>query len=243
MKFFEKLSFIIISGICLVAVGCIKTNTLPGTSSLTIVNAIPNSNAIVTNFLGNNGSKTTDSFQYYNSALQIYYGSYSEVSSYTGATHISLSQTSDTLLPIANMTLNMQIGGIYSLFLAGSDTTQVDTLFSKDNIPYYPASGDSATGVRFVNLSKGSTPISITLQSDTNHSAILSNIAYKNISSFQSFSANSISQSNGYIFEFRDATNTILATYPINIYLNKSQTLALYGNSNVGYSVMSINNY
>ena len=85
--------------LCTACFSCIKTNTPLGTSALTIVNAIPTSNAIVTNFLGSNGSKTTDTLTYYNSALQIYYGTYSEVSSYTGATHLSLSQTSDTLLP------------------------------------------------------------------------------------------------------------------------------------------------
>ena len=230
--------------LCTICFSCIKTNTAPGTSALTIVNAIPNCNAIVTNFIGSNGNKTTDTLMYYNSALQIYYGQYSEVSAYTGTTHLSLSQASDTLLPIANMTLNMQIGGIYSLFLAGSDTTQVDTMFTKDNIPYYPASGDSLTGVRFVNLSKGGKPIFITLQSDTTHTRIQNNISYKIITSFASYPANGNAQTLGYNFEFRDAgSDSVLATSYLNIYLFKSQTLAFYGNASVGYSVMSINNY
>ena len=142
------------------------------------------------------------------------------------------------------MTLNMQIGGIYSLFLAGSDTTQVDTMFVRDNIPYYPVSGDSITGVRFVNLSKGGNPVLITLQSDATHTPIQNNIAYKTITAFAPYPANGNAQMKGYNFEFRDAvSDSVLATSYLNIYLFKSQTLAFYGNANIGYSVMSINNF
>jgi len=244
MKLSKNTFFTLVISSCLMLNSCVKTIIPPGTSALTIVNAIPNSNAVVTNFFGSNGGKSIDTLTYYNSALQIYYGRYTEVSSYSGPTNLSLSQTSDTLLPIANMTLNMQINGIYSLFLAGYDTTEVDTMFVKDNIPYYPTSGDSITGVRFVNLSKGGNPILITLQSDTTHTPILNNIVYKTITPFQSYSANTNAQSIGYNLEFRDViSDSILATSRLRIYLYKSQTLAFYGNPIVGYSVMSINNY
>jgi len=225
---------------------CIKTITDPGTSALTIVNAIPNSNALITNFWGNTGSQiqNSDTLQYYSTALQIYYANWSELSSYSGKTTLSLPQISDTTTSLTNLNLNLQIGSIYSLFITGSDTTHVDTLFTKDNIPYYPYSGDSLTGVRFINLSTGSLPILITLQGDTTHTPIANNISYKTVTSFQQLSANSNALLNGYTFEFRDAaSDSVITTVSFNtrtythLFPFKSVTICLIGQPGATASV------
>jgi len=246
MKFFQKSYLIIVIFICLLGAGCIKTNTPPGTSALTIVNAIPNSNALVTNFWGNTGSQIamSDTLQYYATALQIYYANWSELSSYSGKTSLSLPQISDTTTSLTNLTMNLQIGSIYSLFITGSDTAHVDTLFTKDIIPYYPYSGDSVIGVRFINLSTGSLPVQVTLQSDTTHTPIANNISYKTVTPFQELSSNVNALANGYTFEFRDAaSDSVLTTvsfttgsYPA-MFPFKSVTICLIGQPGVSAAV------
>ena len=230
----RKIFIIIIGAIQLMVLGCIKTNTPPGTSSLNIINAVPTSNLLITNFQGNGNSKITDTLTYYNSALSIGYGGFVDIGSYSGMTHLSLSQTSDTFSSISNLTLNLKIGNIYSLFLTGTDTLHVDTLFTKDIIPYYPAV-DSVTGVRFVNLSTGSMPVLVTNQADTTHTPITGNISYKTVTAFQQLSANTMAQANGgYTFEFRDvASNTILTTVYCPIVPFKNVTVCLIGQPGV----------
>jgi len=236
MNFSKKIFFS--TTVLIFFVACIKTSTPPGTSALTIVNAIPNSNALVTNFYGNTGSQIAmgDTLQYYATALQIYYANWSELSSYSGKTSLSLPQISDTTTSLTNLTLNLQIGGIYSLFITGSDTVHVDTLFTKDNIPYYPFSGDSLIGVRFINLSTGSLPVLITLQSDSMHTPIANNISYKTVTPFQQLSSNANALANGYTFEIRDgASDSVITTVPFStgsypaMFPFKSVTICLIG--------------
>ena len=227
--------------------GCTKPSTPVVSSALTIVNAIPGSNNLLMNFIGNNGSKTTGNFTLYNSEYKnnggIGYGSYQEISPYSGTTNLSIVQISDTFQFISNVTLNLQIGGIYSFFLTGTDTLHVDTMFIRDYIPYYPYTGDSITGVRFANLSKGDRPVSVDIQGIPNIN-VVSSLPYKAVTAFNSFPATSSAQANGYIFEFRDAlSDSLLATYSLNVNVFKSQTIALYGTITTGISVMSINNY
>jgi len=95
-------------GICLSA--CTKDVVNPRAStSLTIVNAIPGSDNLVTNFTGNSGSKVTDILKWYRNAMQISYDNYAEFSSYSGATYLALSQISDTMHTVWKGTLNLWV--------------------------------------------------------------------------------------------------------------------------------------
>ena len=227
---------------------CLKTNSISGTAAFTIVNAIPNGNPLLMNFSGSGMAKSINAFNLYGLENQnsggIGFGSFFELASYTGRTNLTLVQNSDTLNKIFSGTFNFQIGGIYSLYLTGTDTLHVDTLFSKDIIPYFPTTGDSLTGVRFVNLVTGSNPVSVDIAGSPNNTPVLSGLPYKTFSPFQGFSANANAINNGYTFEFRDATSdSLLSTYSLNILPFKSQTLALYGTNANGLSVMEVNNY
>lgn len=241
-----KLLFLIIPIIFLFYC-CGKSNTASTSSALTIVNAIPNSQPLLMNFSGNN-PKAGNDFKLYNAEYQndggIGYGSYIELGSYTNLTNLSLSQISDTSHYLFNGTLTLENGGIYSLYLMGSDTSHIDTLFNRDKIPYYSLTGDSVMGVRFLNLSAGSDPLTVTLKNDTTHKAILQNLPYKSISSFQAFPVNTSTLINGYTFEFRNSNSgDILANYPIAITTFKCQTLAFCGSASTGYNILQINNY
>jgi hypothetical protein len=220
---------------------CTKTSIPPGTSALNIVNTMVGSTGLVTNFSGSLGSKTTDTFRYYAFAPQVYYGSANEISSYYGQTPLAISDFSDTTKVLLNVSLNLPINSIHTLFVTGSISSP-DSLFTSDQVPYYPVSGDSVTGVRFVNLSTGSNPVRIDISGSSD--TLLSGLAYKSISPFQPLPANAMSQANGYTLEFRDAiSDSLLVTYSLNIFLFKSQTLAFYGSPASGLTVMSYNNF
>lgn len=97
-------------------------------------------------------------------------------------------------------TLNFTAGGIYSLFITGTDTSKPDFLFVQDTLPVIT---DSAVGIRFVNLSTGSNPMSINLEGSSNGSEV-GNLPYKGITSFKQYINNSTT--TDYLFVVRDAT-------------------------------------
>lgn len=239
-----SVKYILLIAICqFLFMGCLKVAGPPGAASLTIVNAVVNSYPIVTNFTpAANGSNVQDSFVYYHSALQIGYGSGSEVSSYSGNVSLSLSQISDTTSDLWSGSFNLSVGSVHTFILTGTDTLHIDTLFTTDNFPYYPFAGDSVTGVRFINASPGSS-ITVDIQGQA-PMAFNTSLAYKAVSGFQSFPATAAYQAAGYVFEFRDATSgNILATFPLSIVFFKSQTLVFYGSPASAQAVTSIQNY
>jgi hypothetical protein len=217
-------------------IACNKNNLSPSSvAAFNIVNASIGSQGLVINF--------SDTIVPYFAASEytVGFGSSALFSPLTGKRPLVLTDLTDTAIPILKTNYQLNPGGIYSLFISGSISAP-DTIFSKDNIPLYGLT-DSLTGVRFVNLSEGSNPLSIDIAGNPNMS-VLNSLPYKNISVFQSFPANSTAAANGYAFEFRDGiSDSLLVSYPLNIVINKNQTLAFYGNSAIGFNVLAIANY
>ena len=222
--------------------GCHKSNnTITAPASLNIINAIATSQYVIP-VLG-----TTDSIQYFSSAQSIYYGSTQLYSPISGANIIYVVQGTDTADPkqrLFNGTLNLLAGGIYSFFLSG-DTTKADTLFVQDNIPYH---ADSAVGVRFVNLSSGSQPISVNLAGNLPTQTEFSGLGYRQASSFKTYVANSSIAGDQYVFEIRDqASGNLLSTYTWYYTRYKNNTLVISGSedpaSSTPLQVFSVNNY
>ena len=212
-----KHSIYIINGLLLLLIlsftSCTKTADIsPSSTAFTIVNAIVGSSNLVTNFNSNGGGKILDTLKWYNTALQISYGSCQEISSCSGVTPISLSQITDTMQSVYSGTFNLPTGSIHTLFMIGT-VEQPDTLFTTDHPPYHPLT-DSSVGIRFVNLSPGSSPVSVDLQGQPDGSEVAS-LSYKAITSFKNYAATYAVSS--YIFEFRDvASGTLLSTYTMN---------------------------
>lgn len=245
--------FFIIFGV--VYLGCKKGSydDLSGGTSLTIVNAVVGSNNLVTNFNGPPSSKVPDSLQYYATATQIGYGGTVEFSGYVGLTALSLAPITDTSVSLWSGTLNIVNNTINSLFLVGPDSLHIDTLLTVDNPIPHPVA-DSNMGIRFVNLSPGSNPVSVDLAGNAPGS-IASNLSYKGLTSFADYPINAQAPSS-YTFEFRDATSgNVLATYRITQLLNgangstrtnnyryRNFTICLYGLPN-GQSAMLVDNY
>ncbi|MBN9386075.1 MAG: DUF4397 domain-containing protein [Chitinophagaceae bacterium] len=241
---------------------CSKQSAPPPPSSLTIINGVVGSAPLVTNFSG------TDSLTWYLGANQIVYNTFStdeynnnnRVTFNPGMQKLALYQYPDTLQkdkPLFNLTLNLSSGSINSLFLTGTINAP-DTLFTTDKLPLHAVS-DSAAGIRFVNLSPNSAPVSINITGKNNGSEVTT-LPYKGITEFKSYPATQ--DIGSYTFEFRDAaTGALLVTYtadginnaesdpyaPSKIWRYKNTTLALLGlpggSGDAAQTVLMINNY
>ncbi len=136
-----------------------------------------------------------------------------------------------------NQTLDLASNNVYSLFITGKDTTAADYLLVNDQPT---AHRDSTCGIRFINLSTGSNPVSVDIQGQSNGSEV-SSLAYKSYTSFRSYATTSGISS--YTFEYRDAVSgSLLATYKltgvnnytgtnttVNTVRFKNMTIALIG--------------
>jgi hypothetical protein len=186
---------------------CAKQKVAPGTASLTLFNAVPGSSQLVTNFTGTG----TDSITWYKSALKLMYATWAannQVSAYSGTQHLGIYQYPDTTsksTPLYNLALDLPIGSIHTLFLTGT-LTAPDTMFTTDVIPYHPFS-DSSISFRFVNLSAGSSPISVNIKNNAYGSEV-SSLSYKSITGFKNYPAPY--NVTDYNFQIRDAASGTL---------------------------------
>lgn len=99
-------------------------------------------------------------------------------------------------------------GEAYSLFLCGTPGA-TEGIIIKENIPYRT---DSTAGIRFINLSPNSTPLSITL-STTPAVNEVTGLAYKSYTDFKSYPG---LYNSAYTFQVRNAAGTLLTSFAFN---------------------------
>jgi hypothetical protein len=222
-------------GIC-IASGCKKdTFKNPGSASLNLVNATTGIFSVYVYF-------TNADSNYYLQQNPVYYGSNQIYSVIPGPTPLSIVSSADTSKKLVQTSIDYKAGGIYSFFLAGLGTS-VDTVITQDQIPHY---SDSVAGVRFINLSPGSAPLSVNIVGNYPSQTEINGLAYKQISSFKPYSgANGLSSCD---FEIRDQeTGNLLLTYTWNLPLFRNQTLVINGSEDpaagVPVAVFAVNNY
>jgi len=148
--------------------------------------------------------------------------------------------------------LSFAAGNLYSLFIAGADTSNPDFLFVQDTVVQRT---DSTAGIRFINLSAGSNPVSIDIKGQAN-GGVVQALAYKGTTGFMSFPATSAISS--YVFEFRDAiSGNLLTSYTLsgvntnspfeaNTVLFTNLTIALIGQpagGNVAQTCIQVNSF
>lgn len=223
----------LVTTMTLVSSSCKKDNgpTGAGAAALTIVNAMPASSPIIANI--------NNQLPYFISQISVPYGSAQLYRFAGGNTSVSLTQSSDTTNHVfQGSSFNLTVNTVHSFFISGN-VLSPDTLLVEDilNSPAgHPGPSDSTTEIRFVNLSAGSSPISINIQGNANGSEVNS-LQYRSITEFKSYDATS-SIAN-YTFEFRDqGTGNLLATYfldgvnaAFNTVLFKNLTIVFAGDS------------
>lgn len=192
--------------IILLLAACAKEKTVPGTASLTIINAVPDSRPLVTNFSG------TSPIRYY-LANQLRYNTFmlaNRFSAYSGRQPLALYQypdTTDKNQPLFNLMLDLPVSSMHTLFLTGT-VAAPDTVFASDAVPFHPLA-DSSCGFRFVNLSPGSAPVKVTIREKSGAPEV-SSLPYKSITSFMNYPVDAAQEDM--VFEFRDAATSQLIT-------------------------------
>jgi hypothetical protein len=198
---------------------CKKSDSVPVPATVNIVHAIANGKPIIPVF----GS---DAITYFKAAQTISFGSGAIYSLPDGHRPLYLAKSTDTLNRIYNNEVDVQAGGMYSLFFAG-DTSKPEAVFTQDEIPVYT---DSLAGIRFINLSPASGPIKINVKGTDIAKADFINLAYKQISDFKPFTATAAITGNRYIFEIRNQANdSLLLTYTWTYTRFKNNTLVFSG--------------
>jgi hypothetical protein len=206
--------------------GCNKENSPSpaAVTSLNVVNALPTSAPLILV----QGSIVQEIGHFYGIGA-LSYGTTAVLAPKSGSeTLYALQKDADTSSVTAqgggymfNSVLNFTAGNLYSLFIAGADTSNPDYLFLQDTIT---SRTDSTAGIRFVNLSAGSNPVSIDIEGQA-YGGVVPVLAYKGVTDFMSFPATSAISS--YIFEFRDAVSgNLLSRYTLSGVNTHSPTVA-----------------
>lgn len=192
---------------------CTKTSlslTSPTSlASLNVTNAVVGGSALTLNVI--NGQTVTNN-------------SYSHFSLVAGQSRVSLFPAATPNTPYYNQTLSTANGSYYSLFLSGTSPSAIDATLIKESYQNY---ADSLCGVRFINLSPGSNPISVNLTGGANGSEV-SSLAYKAYTDFKQYPAKKTNTS--YAFQVRDATTgNLITSYTLTTPYFHSVTIVLRG--------------
>jgi len=205
----------------------------PNVAAFNIINAALSQPQVAVNFSPTNLPYGQEmSFVSYQSSL--------EFSLPSGNIPVNIVSSSDTTAVLLVTNFKLALGGIYSLYLAGN-SAKPDTIFMKDNIPYYPT--DSLSGARFINLCSDSQQLSISLQGGSGNE--FSNLSYKKITTFKPFSAiGNITNNGGYNFNITDVSGNVLTTFNWDPIVYKNYTLVISGLVADGsISVFAVNNF
>lgn len=163
--------------------------------------------------------------------------SFAQLTLVAGNSLVDLYPAGNPSSPYYNQSIQTANGSYYSLFLTGSSPSAIDKILIKESYANY---ADSVCGVRFINLSTGSIPISVNVTGSANGSTVQS-LAYKSYSGFIKFAAKATDAT--YSFDFRDAaTGALVATYTLSTPYFNNVTLALTGIPG-GQSILQVNNY
>jgi hypothetical protein len=135
---------------------------------------------------------------------------------------LTIVSSADTLRPLYQASGFMpQPGELYTLFLAGRADAVEPVLIKEQLVPR----ADSATGVRFVNLVSNSGPISVNIRNIATPE--VAGLSYKQVSDFKVYDAHKVNSS--YVFEMRDASNALLASFTYTVARTFNVTLVLRG--------------
>jgi hypothetical protein len=205
----HKIFQLLLPAVIIGASSCKKEEPVRVTSSVTVINAVTGISSLVGNFSGQN------SITWYQSALTIKYGTDNDsyhLGSYSGKQQFGFYKIPDTLAtsqPVVKVDLDLAPGGTKTIFLTG--TAAAPAAVVTDDQPPAHQIADSSIGVRFVNLSPGSSPVSVNLAGKANGSEV-SGLGFKATTAFGKYPAKTASPE--YKFEFRDAVSgVLLGTY------------------------------
>jgi hypothetical protein len=208
----KNIKTILIAGIALCIFACKKSQSTYNPSGMVnVTNAVIGGSALAVN----------------NTGQTAYSNSYVQVPLLSGDNRLKLYVASTSTTPSItyyDQPFSVATAGYYSLFLTGISPTQVDAVLINESYKSYT---DSTCGVRFINLSPNSGPISVNIQGAAQGSEV-STLAYKAYTTFKQHPAKMVNAN--YVFEIRDAgTGNLITTYTMFTPWFQNVTLALRG--------------
>ena len=216
---------------------CHKSGDAGGAVSLNIVNAMPKSKPVIP-VIGSNAG-----ISYFKSAQSITYGNAQFYTPWSGPNPFYITSSVDTAHRLLNGNLDLAPGKIYSFFLAG-DTTKPDTLLVQDDLPLF---SDSAAGLRLVNLMPDGIGIKANIRGNATTQTEFGSLNYRQASPFKKYAANSSVSGATYLFEIRNASDSLLTTYAWSYTQYKNNTLVLSGSavkgSGTAFKFFLVKNY
>ncbi|WP_127132933.1 DUF4397 domain-containing protein [Pseudoflavitalea rhizosphaerae] len=204
-----------------IVVSCKKNTGYTASGSLNYVNAVVNAELLTADFGIDKRLIFYDVTQAFRYASPT---SYNFQSLPPGPNKLDIYGYGDTTehdSPLASVVLDIVPADMYTLFLSGN-RAQIDTVLIKEQFPAY-AVNDSSFSVRFLNLSRGTNPVSAEIDEVPQTGA--TSIVYKAKSNWIPLSAQS--KVSNYQIRFKDqVTGNILATATLeNINLPGDATL------------------
>lgn len=163
---------------------------------------------------------------------------YAQISLPVGSQTITTYNYPDTLskdAALKTISFDVRATDMLSLFYVG-DKAHPDTMLIREEFPTH-VYGDSTFSVRFLNLSPGSNPVRVEVDGEAQ--PLVSNLAYKTRSGWNTFSARL--DAGTYVIRFRDQANgNEIASYTIsdaagvgdftpNVWRKNNVTIALIG--------------
>jgi hypothetical protein len=217
MRQYRNLIIIMVAQISLM--GCKKDlRYSPSPASLTIFNGLNDMQPMYVSF-----GDTAVPFYSYENFIQ--YGSSFQYSVSDATTPIRLTSAEDTLQPWIQGKMSLEAGGIYSLYVAGKDGKQIDTLLSKDVLPSY---SDSTAGVRFINLMESKREVTINLEGNSPDQPEFGSIGFKQSTAFKGYSARTGILS--YNFEIHDKqSGEMITTFSWSLKIFRNTTIVILG--------------
>jgi len=170
----KQLSYIFFFFLPLFFCACKKSsfNNASPNASINVIHAASNLPSVNVHF-------SEDTGPFYTYMQPISYGSAFEWGIPGGAVPIVIISSADTSGSILNTTFDLKPSGIYSLYLL-NESSKSSTLFLEDTIPVH---SDSTAGVRFINLSEGSQPMTVNIDTSPSQTEF-GNVGYKEITAF-----------------------------------------------------------
>ncbi|WP_185154071.1 DUF4397 domain-containing protein [Fulvivirga sp. M361] len=213
---YKIIFFCLISGLI---IACEDENNIQFPASLKVVHAAENAPALHVNYFGREIIFSDNPMLSFGGSMRTSLPSDIERT-------IFFVSAEDTLNQVHQQSVTFQPGDIHTLFLTGDEENIEGTLVRDEPLVLM----DSLVGIRFVNLSPDSGPVSVGLTGQTE--LISSDLAFKASSDFNQLTADNAT--GVYTFEFKDADGEVLINTTIdpvsNGFVFKNTTFVLMGN-------------
>lgn len=222
-----KLNFILLISLSSFAFfSCKKTEQAPVISHLTLFNVVPGKERLFTDFKGTEPLDTYEGVHILDYGIFTIRDRYAITKTDQPLAIYRYPDTLPTSKPVFNLNLQLEKGSINNLYFTG--TMDHPEYLLNTFLPPLHNVADSTFGIRFLNLSYLSKPVSVYLVTNGERKEV-EGLAFKGVSDYKNYVATS--KTGDYTFEFRDQeTQKVIGTYTTKDIAKPSENLWRFRN-------------